>query len=387
VSIRSSIRASIRCWCALLASCALLPLGAVMAQSTEPSRPQLAAGSDPKHWEPYFDVGERIFKQTPMGAEAAFYWASKLDPTRAEPLFARYAAFFTRTKQEDVRGYFRGDEEVLRRPEILRADSLRVLALMRNPFVHRGLEILIFDRLPGGFADDRDTRAWIAYSNGEFPKAVDLHTRTIERDGRNARWRRFDRALAYVALGDNRSALADLTALLTDLRAADERGAVSFYTSKHFLLYMIGMLHTGMRDYAAARSAFQEALLEDASFAYGNAGLGALSRLQRNHAQAADEYALAVELAPTDAVLRFRRVEVLFDLQRFMEAERELLRVIAEEPYWPAPHHLLGRIRERQGKEAEAYEAWAKFVAMAPANDAQARAIKVRLDARAQRAP
>ncbi len=371
----------------LLAICAMVPLGTAGAQAAEPARPQLAVGSDPKYWEPYFDVGERVFKQTPVAAEAAFYWASRLDPTRAEPLFARYAAFFAHTRQEEVRGYFRAEEEVLRRPEILRADSLRVLALMRNPFVHRGLEILIFDRLPGAFTDDRDTRAWIAYSNGEFRKAIDLHSRTIERDGRNARWRRFDRALAHVALGDNRSALADLTALLADLRAADETGTVTFYTSKHFLLYMIGMLHTSMRDFAAARTAFQESLLEDAAFAYGNAGLGALSRLQRNNAQAADEYALAIELAPTDAVLRFRRVEVLFDLQRFLEAERELLRVIAEEPYWPAPHHLLGRIRERQGKEAEAFEAWAKFVAMAPANDAQAKAIKIRLDARAQRAP
>lgn len=384
------LRSSIVRWPSSLVIGALLPFAAAMAQapgSEEPPRPQLVVGSDPRYWESYFDVGERIFKQTPIGAEAAFYWASRLDPTRAEPLFARYAAFFAHTKQEDVRGYFRADEEILRRPEILRADSLRVLALMRNPFVHRGLEILIFDRLPGAFADDRDTRAWIAYSNGEFRKAIDLHTRTIERDGRNARWRRFDRALAQVALGDNRSALADLTALLADLRAADEKGTVTFYTSKHFLLYMIGMLHTSMRDFASARTAFQEALLEDAAFAYGNAGLGALSRLQRNNAQAADEYALAVELAPTDAVLRFRRVEVLFDLQRFMEAERELLRVMAEEPYWPAPHHLLGRIRERQGKEAEAYEAWARFVAMAPANDAQAKAIKMRLDARASRVP
>ena len=173
----------------LLAICALVPIGTAGAQAAEPARPQLAVGSDPKYWEPYFDVGVRVFKQTPIAAEAAFYWASRLDPTRAEPLFARYAAFFAHTRQEDVRGYFRAEEEVLRRPEILRADSLRVLALMRNPFVHRGLEILIFDRLPGAFADDRDTRAWIAYSNGEFRKAIHLHSRTIERDGRNARSR------------------------------------------------------------------------------------------------------------------------------------------------------------------------------------------------------
>ncbi len=372
----------------LIASTAVFSATATSALAAqEPRRPKLPADADGRQWESYFDLGVRIFRANPKAAEEAFFWASKLDPSRAEPLFARYAAFFSYRTYEDVRDYFRGDEKLMRQPDILAADSIRTLALMRNPFVHRGLEILIFDRMPGEFAMDRDTRAWIAYSNGEHAKAIELFTRTIQRDGRQARWRLYDRALAHVSMGGNRAGLADLQTLLAALRAEDETGAVTFYNSKHFLLYMIGMIHQSLRDFVAARTAFQEALVEDASFAYAHAGLGALSRLQRNNAQAADEYALAIELAPTDAVLRFRRVEVLFDLQRFMEAERELLRVIAEEPYWPAPHHLLGRIRERQGKEAEAYEAWAKFVAMAPANDAQAKAIKLRLDARAQRAP
>jgi tetratricopeptide (TPR) repeat protein len=365
---------------------ALLPLVA-RAQAPEPPRPQLPVGSDPRFWEPYFDVGVRVFKQTPISAAGAFYWASKLDPTRAEPLFARYAAFFAHTKQEDVLSYFRAQESILTRPDILKADSLRLLALMRNPFVHRGLEILIFDRMPGSFSDDRDTRAWIAYSNGEFSKAVDLLTRTIERQGRRSRWKRFDRALAYAAMGDAKNALVDLRALLDELRAEDEKGALTIYTSKHFVLYMIGMLHTSMRDYASARTAFQESLLEDAAFAYGNAGLAAISRIQRNNAQAADEYALAVDLAPQDGVLRFWRAQVLFDLQRWADAERELAVARTLEPYWPAPHFLHGRLLEKLGKETEAFEAYAKFVALAPANDTPANAIRARIAARAQRSP
>lgn len=344
-------------------------------------RPPIPEG-DIKSWEPYFDRGVKIFRETPTAAQQLFYWSSKLDPSRAEPLFARYAAFFMHTREEHVRGYFRGDEDVLRRPEIQAADSLRAIALMRNPFVHRGLEILIFDRLPGSFADDRSTRAWIAYSNGEFAKAIDLLTTMIERGRPEARWRRFDRALAYVAMGDNRSALIDLRKMLEVLRAQDDRGAVTFYQSKHFLLYMIGMLHLSMRDYESARTAFQESLVEDASFAYGNSGLAAVSRVQRNNVQAESEYSLAVELAPSDGVLRLWHAQVLFDLQRYADADAEVVKAIALEPLWPTPLHLLGRIRERQGREAEAYDAWAKYVAMAPAGDAAARALKPRLDAR-----
>lgn len=366
----------------------ILPLALVTsvlaAQPVE--RPSIPSG-DIKHWEPYFDQGVKIFRQTPIGAEQLFVWASKLDPTRAEPFFARYAAFLAHTREEDVRAYFRAEEAILRRPDILAADSMRTLALMRNPFVHRGLEILIFDRLPGGFGEDRDTRAWIAYSNGEFPKAVELHTRTIDRGRPEARWRRFDRALASVAMGDNRNALLDLRKLLEVLRAEDDRGAVTFYQSKHFLLYMIGMLHMSMREYDAARTAFQEALVEDASFAYGNAGLAAVSRVQRNNVQAESEYALAVELAPGDGVLRLWHGQVLFDLQRYLDAEAEVMKAIALEPQWPAPMHLLGRIRERQGRMDDAFDAWAKYVGMAPANDAAARSLKARLDARPPRSP
>lgn len=359
--------------------------GSVAAQ--EPDRPPLPAGADPKHWEGYFDRGVDVVKHSVVEAEVAFYWSNKLDPTRPEPLFARYATFFLRARPEEARAYLRGEPEILRRPDVLAADSLRVLALMRNPFVHRGLEILIYDRLPGSFSDDRDTRAWIAYSNGEFQQAIDLYTRTIERDVRSALWRRHDRAIAYVAMGNGPAALADLRTLLEALRTTDERTATTFYQSKHFLLYMIGMIQTSMQDYAGARTSFQESLVENAAFAYGNAGLAALSRLQRKTDQAAGEYALAVDLAPDDGVLRYLYAQVLQDLQRYDEAAAQLARAIAQEPHYPAPVLLLGRVREKQGKEAEAFELYARFVRMAPANDTQAKNMKLRLDLRSQRAP
>jgi hypothetical protein len=55
----------------------------------EPPRPQLPRGADPNDWEAYFDLGDARFQRAPREAAAAFYWASRLDPTRSEPLFAR----------------------------------------------------------------------------------------------------------------------------------------------------------------------------------------------------------------------------------------------------------------------------------------------------------
>lgn len=360
------------------------PLPAQGGPSAEPVRPAVPPGSDAKSWEPYFDLGAKLLKSQPSAAADAFYWATRFDPARAEPLFARYSAFFVLAKQEDAVAYFRSEPAILRRPDIVAADSLRSLALMRNPFVHRGLEILIFDRMPGNFSDSRDTRAWIAYSNGEFAKAIDLHSGIITRDGEKAMWRRYDRALAYVAANQLPLALADLRGLVEALRAQDAKETVVLYRSKHFLLYMIGMILTQQRNYAEARTAFQEALLEDAAFAYGNAGLAALSRVQRNPTQAAGEYALAVELAPNDGVLRQQYGQVLIDLQRYEGAVEQLQRAVALEPHWALPHLYLGRAREKQGKMEDAFAHFERFVALSPANDSQAKAIKLRLDLRSR---
>lgn len=60
----------------------------------QPPRPSVSRGADPTDWEAYFEIGDRDFKRSPQQAQAAFYWASRLDPTRAEPLFARWASYY-----------------------------------------------------------------------------------------------------------------------------------------------------------------------------------------------------------------------------------------------------------------------------------------------------
>jgi len=188
-----------RSFLALLVCCSAA--GAAAQPAPAPGQPMFTVGGDAKHWESWFDHGVRVMRDAPREASIAFAWASRLDPTRAEPYFALYAASMVRLPRERTVQYFRGEETALRDPAVLAADSARTLGLMRDPVVHRGLEAVMFDLLPGTFRDDRDTRAWIAYSNGDLVRAVSLHTRTIDRLGERARWQRFDRALAYAASG------------------------------------------------------------------------------------------------------------------------------------------------------------------------------------------
>lgn len=364
----------------ILALLALCPATLALAQAApESGRPLFAVSGDERHWESWFDHGVRVMRDAPREAAIAFAWAARLDPTRAEPHFALYAASMVRLPRERTVQYFRGEEVAMRDPAVLAADSARTLGLMRDPVVHRGLEAVMFDLLPGTFRDDRDTRAWIAYSNGDLVRAISLHNRTIDRLGARARWQRFDRALAYAAAGNSRAALQDLQALLAAIRADEDEGPVTFYRSKHFLLYMIGTMRLRLNDLAGAQEAFSESLVEDASFAYGYAGLAQVARAQQRFADAVESLNLALELAPGDAVLHQSRGASLLSLSRSAEAFEDFGRAASLQPMWPAPVLAMAQVADRIGRASEARTLYLRFVQMAPVADAQARTIRQRL--------
>ncbi len=373
----------------LAVACATLPIAPpAAAQLPDAELAVVLTSGDPRSWEPYFDLGVARFAKLPRESASAFLVASQLDPSRAEPLFGRWATALMFLKLEDLARYFRYDGAVLRRPDIVVADSLRALALARNPFVHRGLEIHVYDRFPGDFSDRRDVRAWIAYSNGEFKRAIDLHSRSIDQNIKDAVFRRYDRALAYVASGNLAAALEDLQVLLTALRREDQQAAeLVRYQSKHAILYMIGRIHLEMRKYDAARTAFGEALVEDAGYAYAHLGMAWVSRALRQNDRAAEEFAFAIDLAPNDGYLRYQHALALFDLQRFEGTGRELEKAMELEPRWAAPVAFLGRLRERQGRLDEAFTHYARYVEMSPGSDATAKTLKMRIDLRPKRAP
>src|SRR5439155_1125459 len=97
---------------------------------------------------PQVIVEEAGGRATGLGGERAFYWASRLDPTRAEPLYARWVAYWMR-----LPGWFEEYVEerprVLESPNVAQVDSLYQQALFRNPLTPRTLHILLYDQLPG----------------------------------------------------------------------------------------------------------------------------------------------------------------------------------------------------------------------------------------------
>lgn len=355
----------------LLAWCVAAVPASAAAQRI-PARPALPRGADANDWEAYVDHGTAIFRDRPNEARAAFYWAARLNPERAEPVFGQWAAHWMLNLKRWEQ-YLREPEHLRERPEVVRADSLLHLAFVRNPFVHRGLETVLYDQLPGQWRNDFRTRAWIAYTNGDLDKAIGFFDRAARSDPKDPSVR-FARASALTSAGRFAEALDDMTALVRTLRERDDTERFGVYESKAMLEYGIGLLHLALGDSAQARDAFARALVDDLSFAPAHAALGDLASGRRDFAEAIRAYEQALELSPKDAVFRSRFATVLARSGAASRAEEQVREAIALEPHYPSPYVHWGQILEQLGRTPEAQHAYAEYLRRAPAR-APARAV------------
>lgn len=353
-----------------LASMALCVAAFLPTCITAQERPRIAKGADPNDWEAYYDAGVKELFRDVTAAESAFVYASRLRPDRAEPLYARWVVFWARdiTKFQD---YITGDEKVWRDPVVVRAESLRVRALHRNPFVHQGLVMYLYDRMPGRFRDDALTRSWISLGRGELPRALSSFGSLVERDPRKYGYLRFIRASAFVNSGRSDSALAELSALVAQLRAQDAAFLMNQYQSKELLEYASGLLYLQLGRASAAREAFGRAVVENASFAPAHAILGRMVTSSRNAESAVTDLKFAQELDPTDVehVMGYGRALVL--AKRPDEAVAAFRKAIAMEPLYAMPHLALGTALELSRDSVGAAAAYKTFLERSPASEPQ----------------
>lgn len=355
-------RLSFRARILALAAAAVLS-GAAHAQV--PARPALPRGSDPNDWEAYFDLGDREFQRNPRQSAAAFYWASRLDPTRAEPLFARWAAYYGNDQGSWV-GYLTEDDEILRRPAVIQNDSLLLRAYRRNPFVHRGLEVGLYAMLGNRLRWDGAMLAFREYGEGDFGRAAQRFGALVrDNPGRNVRFRHW-RALSLLGAGQADSAAAEITELLRVLRETDSERLAFYYESKAVYEYALGMLHEAGNRPAEARRAFERALEEDLSMYPARAGLARLALRSRDAAEALEHLAQAVEIAPDDAVMHFEYANALMAANRGADAIPHYQQVVAMEPYFADTYFRLGVALQNAGQREGALAAYRAYLERAP---------------------
>jgi tetratricopeptide (TPR) repeat protein len=338
------------------------------ASAAAAQRPALPAGADPNDWNSYYDRGLELLGHDGPAADALFRWAARLEPTRPEPLYARFVVFHLGDIGRFER-YLRDDARVLRNPAVVAADSLQMRALMRNPFVHRGLIALAWDQLPGNWGDDAYTRAFLAYARGDLPRAARDLEAVVRRSPRDLRVR-YHFALTLVNLRRYDEARVELDSVLAGLRRGEERRMNPVYESKELLLYGIGLLYLAQNQNAPAREAFAQAVLEDASQWYVHRGLG-LALLNAGNARGAlDEYRTALELAGEEPLLLKEYADALYGAGQYPEAAEQLSRLVRIAPEWAVPWRSLGNASLRAGRKPEAIEAFTAYLARAPRSDA-----------------
>lgn len=365
---------------------ALLLLAATVAhaQRTAPARPKLVMSTDTNSAQAYFQHGlERIAKY-PHEAADAFYWASRLAPSLAEPYYARATAMLLTDKPRLWR-YLRGDRAIVEGPFGVEVDSLRIRAYQRNPLLATGrYDFLIVEEVVHtisggediawlqGRTGDAATDAMLLRMRGEHEKAVKRYAEAIRRN-RKALGLRADRARAFAAMGAYDSAAAEIDGLLEAMREQDKAKLEHAFESAAMFEFMLGYVHAQRGQLDEAKAAFERSLVADLSFGRAHAGLGELAMHRGDTAQAMLELGQAVELRPDDVTLRSVYALALIRADRAADAVEHLREAVKLEPYYAHSYYLLGRLLDHGGFADEAHAEYTRFLAHA-AQDANERA-------------
>lgn len=351
----------------LLTMIALVPLLAAPLRAQEPMLPpKIDKDHDPNDWESYYEIGVDQLPRMSSKADAAFYWAGRHDPTRAEPIFGRWVAFWMADISEWP-DYLEGSPRVLEEKEVIAADSVRYRAWERNPFVNEALVALLDQKAFGStYSSDLLSQGWVSYVNQRYQDAISSYTAALG-DGKKGRYLiHFEIALVYTQMSRYDSAAWHVEQLLEAMRGDDRKHIVYLYNSKEMFEYALGLLYAAQGKFADAREAQSRALQENLAFAPAHAELGRLAQMRADNKTAAEEYGQAVELAPNDGAMRYWYGKALLRAKRTDEGADQLRTAVRLEPYFADPYLSLGAAYEVQHDSTKAVAAYTEFVKRAP---------------------
>ena len=163
------------------------------AQEKAPKRPRLESDADTNSAGAYYQYGMQHIRNNSRDAANAFYWASRLDPAWADPLYARRVAMLM-SDHTTLLDYLFQKSYIFKSKQIQHIDSLYVLAMLRDPFVNRALDhtmlqtaMLEIDEDLTDLSDPHlspEFRAWVAYTNAQLPRSAALYADAIRRTRR-----------------------------------------------------------------------------------------------------------------------------------------------------------------------------------------------------------
>lgn len=331
-------------------------------------RPELAdSTADPNDPTAYYRLGDSVRRTLPGLADRAFYWALRLDPTFADAYFARWALLrreFPWREMPDgsIRRIF-----AVQPNAALATDSLLGIAIAYSPFLEGTLDV---PRWIIGMEEKRASRDPVtaglrAYGLGDYRKAVAEWGKALSKQPSSAMLH-VPRAYAWVRLNEGDSAIDDLTLLVRRLERVERDSAVAPYYSKEFLYYAIGMLHANRKRYEEARTAFEQALVENLGFYMAHVRLAGTAALLQDTTMALNELQTAMLIRGDDPLALVYYASLLLGTGHLADAERQLRAALRADSDYALPHVFLGLAAEKRFDTTAARREYGLYLARAP---------------------
>jgi len=340
---------------------------------TTPRRPRLREGVDTNDALAYYQAVMPLVKNgfELSTAEAALYWASRLDPSWADPVYARSLLLLRAVRNDVLATFFQTRSEraarsvALTQRQMQLMDSLRRAAWARNPFVFTGLDFPNF--VPRRRAPPEEAGLY-AFENRQFATADSLFAVALRKHPGEVGLRIYRaQALFYLARYD--SAVTELEIGRDSLHAVVQQHTAQILPSTDMFEYAIGIARVQQGDFPAARAAYERALTENLAFYWIHARLGGAALALGDTATALSELQTAVEISGRDPVMHLFYGVVLHSARRLPEAEEQLRLAVELDSDYAEPYYRLGAVYQAEGKIPQAVAQYHTFLARAPKRD------------------
>lgn len=383
----------------LLAAPAALPAQGV------PKRPTLDADADTNSAADYYDYGMANLTKYPQRAADGFYWASQIDPTWAQPLYARRVALILASADPFVIGYLNGERGISHSKDSRHLDSLELHARMLNPFFRRVLEkelVMRFLEAQYNFVNgtatgvERETfhyyaeqywrtnaspymRAILAVSDNRLSQALRLYHDALSQGRRAGAEIHMARGELFYSMGNDDSARVELQQGLDSLRGREAKDFVYLYESKSVFEHGIGLIDERSGLIEQAREAYARALREDLSYYPAHLRLGLLALAEGDTTTALSELDLAAQIKEDEPLVQTTYGVVLIEVGHLEEADRHLHRAVELAPFYAAPYYALGRVAQMAHRPADAVRHYLAYLARVVAQEPRAAEVRARL--------
>ncbi len=334
--------------------------------------PKLPKEMDPNDWVSYYDYGMELINRHPDKAEKYFIYASKLEPSVAEPLVARYAAWW-RKRPEMWKMWLKGDKMIQKDKGVRRTVGWLDQAKLLNPFVKTTVTIYA---IPDDIAEyitagnDNWDRGWYNFTQGKWRRAARAFSAWLKKHP-NSWSARYMRGQAYVHLHQWTEAEADFTQLVNSIDKFRTKNMLVGDLRVPDLYYALGWMYRLSGEPDKAKEAFHKTFEEDLAFYLGHMHYANFLLQEGDTTQALAEYQQAVELNPKDEVLQYNYGTLLMNVGQPEEAVKHLETAIKLNKVYPLPYFNKALCHERLGETDQAKKMYSEFVVRAPGRYSQ----------------